>query len=180
MLKAGFNPDQPRDDHGRWTSTGGGADILPDYLDALPLIEPAGYNGRYHDYVVAEVAKDLEAKGYTVITELPLTLPGNPPVTAIIDIMHRSPTGEVRGLEIKTGEDPTFTVRQAIVYPHVIGGAGVISTDYRIGSLILTANAPLPPIPIDVGWVRGKKIYYDTIRPELKMWQVLANLYKRA
>ena len=26
-LKAGFNPDQPRDDHGRWTDAGGGTQI---------------------------------------------------------------------------------------------------------------------------------------------------------
>ncbi len=26
-FKAGFNPDQPRDDHGRWTDAGGGAQI---------------------------------------------------------------------------------------------------------------------------------------------------------
>lgn len=31
-LKAGFNPDQPRDDHGRWTSEGGGTSSEDDGL----------------------------------------------------------------------------------------------------------------------------------------------------
>jgi hypothetical protein len=29
LVKAGFNPDEPRDERGRWTSGGGGGDIIP-------------------------------------------------------------------------------------------------------------------------------------------------------
>lgn len=172
LAKAGFNFDQPRDDHGRWTSAGGGSDVRPDYLETLPQFEPAGYNGDYHDTVVDHVAKDLRAKGYTVEKEVRLILPGDPPVMARIDLLHRSPEGEVRGVEIKTGERPSFTGAQAIVYPHVVGGAGVISPDYKIGSLSLTAGLPLPAIPIDLGRVIGNDIFYITIVPELKSWHL--------
>jgi hypothetical protein len=53
-------------------------------------------------------------------------------VAARIDILARDPNGVLYGLEVKTGNDPTFTPGQRVVYPHAIGGAGVMSFDPRI------------------------------------------------
>lgn len=149
--KAGFNPDEPRDDHGRWTDAGGtNASIggLIDNIDLGSLLQEIAYPGDYHDVVRDHMVKVFRSVGHVVVTEVSLTLPGTPPITARLDILTRSPNGTLSGVEIKTGENPTYTAEQAIVYPHAIGGAGVVSLDGKISALGLTPGSRLPPFGI--------------------------------
>ncbi|MBA4234200.1 MAG: hypothetical protein C0465_26875 [Ralstonia sp.] len=157
-LKAGFNPDQPRDDHGRWTDTGSvGAhfDALLQDFEGDIVAEDVAYPGDFHDAVKDYFVKGLRAGGNKVETEVSLVLPGTPPSTARIDILARDPKGVLYGIDIKTGEDPTFTPGQRVVYPHAIGGAGVVSFDSKIRHLGLTPGVPLPAFAISVVYARG-------------------------
>ncbi len=157
-LKAGFNPDQPRDDHGRWTDTGSFDDTLRGLLDEFEdgsLLQDIAYPGDFHDVVRDYFVEGLRKAGHAIETEIGLVLPSVPPVAARIDILARDPNGLLYGLEIKTGYDPTFTPGQRVVYPHAIGGAGVTSYDPRIRSLGLTPGMPLPAFAIRVAYTRG-------------------------
>lgn len=156
--KAGFNPEQPRDDHGRWADTGteGVAfDALLADLDGDIVAENVAYPGDFHDAVRDYVVKALRAGGNKVETEVSLTLPGTPPVTARLDILARGPKGTLYGIDVKTGEDPTFTPSQQVVYPHAIGGVGVVSLDGKIRNLGLTPGARLPAFQINVVYARS-------------------------
>lgn len=149
LRKTNFDPDQPRDDQGRWTDAGAET-ALADLVDEIDptLLQDIAYPGDYHDFVRDHMVDVFRAAGHTVVTEVRLTLPGTPPITARIDILTVSPNGTLSGVEIKTGENPTYTAEQAIVYPHAIGGAGVFSIDQKIRSLGLTPGEPLPPFVI--------------------------------
>lgn len=156
--KAGFNADQPRDDHGRWTDAGaeGAAfDALLADVNGDIVAENIAYPGDFHDAVRDYVVKALRAGGNQVETEVSLTLAGTPPVTARLDILARGPKGTLYGIDVKTGEDPTFTPSQQVVYPHAIGGAGVISTDQKIRNLGLAPGSRLPAFEISVVYARG-------------------------
>jgi hypothetical protein len=72
------------------------------------------------------------------------------------------------GVEIKTGENPDFTLEQKIVYPHVIFGSGVVSPDSKIGDLGWRPNAPLPPIPIYFIYAPGPGLPYQVFGPKPK------------
>lgn len=156
--KAGFNPDQPRDDHGRWTDTGAADasfEALLDGFDGHIVPENVAYPGDFHDTVRDYFVKGLRAGGNKVETEVSLVLPGVPPMKARLDILARDPKGQLYGIDIKTGQDPTFTPDQQVVYPHAIGGAGVVSLDTKIRNLGLSPGAPLPAFPISVVYARG-------------------------
>ena len=95
-LRAGFNPDQPRDDQGRWTDAGGeGAafEALLRDIDGDTLPSDVAYPGDFHDVVRDHVVKVLRHYGNKVETEVSLVLPGNPPFTARLDILARGPQG---------------------------------------------------------------------------------------
>ena len=102
-----------------------------------------------------QFAEDLSNAGNTVLKEVPLTFQSDPPVTAVVDIMLRTPVGDVYAIEVKTGEDPQFTPAQQIVYPHVEIGNMVASDDARIPSLAFTRNVVLPAIPVIVLYTQG-------------------------
>jgi hypothetical protein len=117
--------------------------------DGLP-IEDAAYQGRYHDFLRDQFADILRAAGNSAITEVPLTMAADPPITAQIDILFRTAAGIVYGIEVKTGDDPSFTLAQRIVYPHVDAGGIVMSSDLRITALGLTPGLALGHIAIVV------------------------------
>ena len=137
LAKAGFNPDQSRDEHGRWTDDGAGG--------ARSFIQDAAYQGDFHDAVKEQWANYLSGLGAVVETEIRLSV-GE--VTARIDILYQFPGSPLLGMEIKTGENPTYTLEQAIVYPHAMMGAGVTSPDAKIIRFRLAPGTLLPPIPI--------------------------------
>jgi hypothetical protein len=59
------------------------------------------------------------------------------------------------GIDVKTGDDPTFTGNQMIVYPHVPIGNLVSVFDPRIAALGLAPGAPLPAIDLFVLYASG-------------------------
>ena len=159
LLKgAGFNPDQPRDDHGRWTDGGGDSAQFDKLLASLKgdqIFQDIAYPGDFHDVVRDYVVKALRAGGNAVETEVSLVLPGTPPMAARLDILARGPKGTLFGIDVKTGLNPTFTPGQQVVYPHAIGGAGVISFDSKIRNLKLIPGERLPAFPISVVYANG-------------------------
>lgn len=96
----------------------------------------------------------LRQNGNTVETEVTLILPGDPPVAARLDILGTNTRGVLQGVEIKTGAAPTYTPDQAIVSPHAVGGAGVISPDEKIKNLGLDPGRPLPAFEIMTVYAR--------------------------
>ena len=119
-----------------------------------PIDEAADQSG-FHNAVRDKFAEDLASVGNTVLKEVSLTLRSDPPVTAVVDIMFRTPEGEVYAIDVKTGDNSQFTLGQQIVYPHVELGNLVASDDPRISALALTQNVPLPPIPVVVLYAHG-------------------------
>ena len=162
-LIAKFDPNEPRDSRGRWTTAGVTAPAKP-AVSTLPAeaqnsspsegevspdsLTPAAYNGFYHDWVVADEAAYLRSKGETVETEVRLAM-ADGSASARIDILAFDPqTKLVYGLEVKTGDRPGFTAGQIVVYPHVMMGGSVVALDGRVAVLGLMPGIPLQNIPI--------------------------------
>jgi len=151
--KAGYDPNQPRDEAGRWANAGGSSDgavdaVLRD-VQGTPIGD-AAYMGGFHDAVRDRLLTDLRAAGNIAETEVTLILPGEHPMAARIDILAVTKGGELRGIEIKTGDAPDFTPRQAIVYYHAVTSDVVVSPDQKIQRLGLTPGAPIERFKIDV------------------------------
>jgi len=121
--------------------------------DTLPISD-AAYQGHFHDLVRDEFVETLREAGNTVLTEVPLTLPGDPPTTARIDAFGRNVFGGLFGIDFKTGDDPTFTPQQQIVYPHVEIGDIVIASDPRMAELGIAPGAYLPHAELFVVYAR--------------------------
>lgn len=120
-----YDPDEPRDWRGRWTIDGG---INPSDSDEtnLETLIPAAYNGRFHDQVVASMAKYLRSVGQIVQTEVRFQM-ADGSQGARLDILAKDPlTNVVYGIEVKTGDRPGFTEGQIAVYPHIMWGGSVV------------------------------------------------------
>ena len=182
-----FNPDQPRDERGRWTDEGdaaasgatapqgGLAQLWLSSLSSAPgsshgstsgSVTDAGYQGYYHDYLVqhllvqhlAQVTRD---HGGQAITSVPMVaVTGD---TAIADLIVK-PRGWPSPfiLEVKTGNDPTFTLKQARVYPLAMIGGHVTSRKADVTQVGLVPGAPFPPLPVLAVYTRGPgaEMYY--------------------
>jgi hypothetical protein len=147
-----FDPDQPRDERGRWTAEGAENSEIP---------SPAtiAYPGDYHDFLVQHELESYQATGAQCVSEIRLTL-GT--VTARLDILCRNRVGQLLGVEVKTGENPSLTPEQVIVYEHTMAG-GVTSPDAKIIALGGMPNDSLPPFPILFVYSLGpgqKKFFY--------------------
>jgi len=147
MLKNGFDPTQPRDDHGRWTDEGGARDSGAQ--DAH--FSDAAYQGEYHDSLAQHEIEQYRQIGATCISEARLTLAFN---TARLDILCRSIGGELLGAEIKTGDDPRLTPDQVAVYSHSLLG-GLSSPDSKISQLGFSPGELLPSFPIFIVYAQG-------------------------
>jgi len=114
----------------------------------------AAYNGEYHDQVVRDLANHFKEKGLSVETSVPFTsIDGK--TTAIADLVVKDPvTGEMHIVEVKTGENPSFTPSQQKNYVLAQIGGHIYSNSEKIRTFGLTPGAPLPPIRVDV-------TYYD-------------------
>jgi len=109
----------------------------------------AAYQGRFHDQVVNTLADYLRNAGHTVATEAPLNLVQSPDIQARLDVLAQQPQKQITfGVEVKTGEDPTYTLQQRIVYPHVPVGGMVFSPSQKVIPFGFQPGAPLPPIPL--------------------------------
>lgn len=155
LERAGYNPDQPRwpagtsgepKPGGRWSpgdpgSAGGSSDGWTD----------AAYQGEYHDILAQHEIEQYRKTGATCVSEARLTLGLN---TARIDILCRSAAGQLIGVEVKTGNDPTLTYDQVAVYSHSLAG-GPSSPDSKISQLGFSPDELMPPFPIIVVYAQG-------------------------
>jgi RHS repeat-associated protein len=105
---------------------------------------PAAYQGNYHDQLVNDLASGMRSEGANVLTEVNTCLGA---ICARIDILGRSPVGDLFGLEVKTGLRPSFTPQQLAVYPHLRAGNILVSPDSKILQIGLIPGSPLPSIP---------------------------------
>jgi hypothetical protein len=177
LAKDNFNPDEPRDWHGRWTTGDGGADPS---ISALPIHTPARssdgasgevvdvvYQGTYHDQLVKNLADYLRANGCTVLTEVPLT--GVDGVTARADLLVQAPDkGLPIVIEVKTGLDPKYTEAQRSIYPLAVVGGHVTSFDPRVSQVGLVPGNQFPPLSVFTTYQRGPgfPLQTDRIDPE--------------
>jgi hypothetical protein len=163
---AKYSPDQPRVPAGNGRPSGQwvGANSADSQTSAppkgklpnlLPIVD-AAYQGKYHDIVRDYFAASLRAAGNTVLTEVPLAIPGNPPPpSARIDVLLRNAAGVLFAIEVKTGDDPPFTPGQNIVYPHIEPGGIVVSPDPRVAQVGLVPFEPWPPVEAVVLYAPG-------------------------
>jgi hypothetical protein len=107
-------------------------------------LQPAAYNGYFHDQLVASLAAGMNANGFTVVRNF--TSLCFESTCAVPDIFGVDPGGQLFALEVKTGQNPTFTGNQLAVYPHVSQGGLVYADSAMIGNFGYPALAPLPPI----------------------------------
>ena len=198
-LMKDFDPNQPRDERGRWTSDGGsdadgdprepqadGTAIADQWLSLVstPLrsdnsgidgVTEAGANSEYHDYLVEHLAQIARDSGGQAVTHVTLNaVTGD---TAIADLIVK-PKGWPLPfiLEVKTGNDPTFTRQQAIVYPLAMIGGHVTSSKKDVTQLGLVPGLPFPPLPVLTVYTHGPgaKMYYKWWTPEFHKLLLLA------
>ena len=119
-----------------------------------PTLEPVAYNGYYHDECVAQLAEHFRAQGAIVQQSVPITsLDGR--TTAIADLIVQDPkTGDIYIVEVKTGDNPTYTPSQMRNYPLAMIGGHVYSNSYKIRAFGFAPGEKLPPIRVDT-------VYYD-------------------
>jgi len=150
-----FRPDQPRvpAGNGRRSGEWTGSNSTPVSFSTKnpspsgnPNIADVADNTTYHNWLRDEFAALLKKAGNTVLTEVPFILPTTTPVEARMDIIFRTIDGKVVALEVKTGDDPTFTPNQLIVYPHLETDGVLITNDPRVLQLGLPLATPLPQI----------------------------------
>lgn len=108
-------------------------------------VQPAGYNGYFHDALVESISARLTAAGIANVTEFQLCL-GRAPC-AIADIFgYDKNLGGLFFFEVKTGQNPGYTLNQSFVYSHA-GVNGAFSTwDLRIFRFGQVPIAPLPAV----------------------------------
>src|SRR5215471_11721902 len=114
---------------------------------ASPLLIPAAYQGYYHDQVVELLRLLTVQGGGAAITHVPLTSIINS-TTAITDLIVSIPEHGTFIIEVKTGENPTFTNPQRAIYALAPLGGQLISPKIEIGVVGLKAGEPLPPLPV--------------------------------
>jgi hypothetical protein len=147
FAKANFDPEEPRDDSGRWTKEQPGS--------ISPLIDQVQYRGHFHDLVVKDLIEGLNASGGKAIANIPVF--GINGVLAIPDGASLPERWIIPYfIEVKTGIDPPFTANQQKVYPLICAGGHAVSLDPRIAQLGLKTGELLPPMDIMVCILLGQ------------------------
>ncbi len=172
-----YRPDQPRapvgqSDGGQWTDDASSSQgYLADKVSPVGAQSPdfidVAYNGAYHDQVVAWLAKAFSSQGVTTETNVPLTsIDGK--ITAIADLMIKTPiVGNLFVIEVKTGNDPTYTISQAAIYPMASIGGHVFSASPKIAKFGFLPLQPLPPLQVDVVYAApGEELSAEQLFPQ--------------
>jgi hypothetical protein len=165
LIKAGFDPDEPRipegDPHGgEWTT--GSSDDEEQFGSPTDV----AYPGTYHNWVVAQVAEHWRAKGAKVLTSVDLVARNG--ATARADIIAIHGPGESPVIvEVKTGYDPQYTPGQQVVYPMAQIGDHVYSPNSKIGQLGFSPGQWLPPMVFVTIYKRdAQSPYRFTVHPD--------------
>ena len=131
--------------NGRGRAPGGQAGDIPEVI-------PAAYQGYYHDEVVELLRRATIAGGGTAITLVPLTAIDG--TVAIADLIVSVPGYGTFVIEVKTGENPTFTMPQRRIYPMLQVGGHVTSWKITLDTVGLIPGEPLPPLDVYIYWAR--------------------------
>ncbi len=174
LLKYNFDPDEPRvpagnPDGGQWTNEGDdsangsgartrtGSEVTNQDIPSSESsgIEEVAYQGQRHDQLVGDITNYLRGKGLNVESNVPLTtIDGS--TTAVADIVfRREDTGALCIVEVKTGDDPTFTPSQMRVYALSLVDNHILSNSAKISTFGLTQGQPLPAFELYVAWQRA-------------------------
>lgn len=166
LLKAGFNPDEPRvpagnPDGGQWTDGEEDELQLPlpagsDTFDPGAIIPVADFSGGFHDDVVRAWLDAWQEKGIPAVASPAIRFIGpDGRVQGFPDVLIHEPGQAVEAYEIKTGADPTFTPQQMRYIPMLQLGGHVYSNDPRIAALGLTPGSPFPSMRVGVIYAPG-------------------------
>ena len=119
----------------------------------------------YHDQVVNEEITQYENSGAKCASEVRLNLDN---VDSVIDILCVTASGNIMGVEVKTGVDPYLSPSQAVVYSHAVLGAGVMTDDPKVDEIGIARGIPLPAFPIVSVWAPspGEPKRFFLLRPE--------------
>ena len=134
---------------------------LSDGQSPIPVVD---FSGGLHDQAVNAWMKLFQKNGYPAIKEPAIRLVGAIDVFGRPDIMANLPGYGLCALEIKTGENPTFTDNQRIYIPLLQLGFHVYSIDDDIGSLGLAPGAPFPPMTVFILWARPGQDGFDALK----------------
>ena len=85
-------------------------------------------------------------------------------MTAVADLILYLPGHGTFVVEVKTGNDPSFTPAQRIIYPMLQVGGHVSSSKPDIAVVGLTPGEPLPPLRVLIYWAVSPG------RPVIKWW----------
>jgi hypothetical protein len=169
MWKANFNPAELRDVKGKWTRESS--------RDSSATITDIQYRGVFHDALTKDIINRINAAGGVAIPSVPIiTVTGT---LAIADAIVK-PLGSAQPyiLEVKTGNDPTFTFNQAIVYPWAVLGDHVTSFNPDVAKVGLSPGLLFPSLDVLVAYAPGpgQPIKYDVITSKnISRWLVKAN-----
>jgi hypothetical protein len=161
-----FDPEQPRDDHGRWTDGDS-----PAGSSALVDVQ---YRGHFHDLVVDDLLQGLSSNGSTVLKNVRVL-----GINMIMAIPDGASLPKDRMLpyfiEVKTGNDPEFTFNQDQVYPLICQGGHATSFDTRISQLGLVPGAPFPPLDIQLAYTAGPglPLFFGSYCKLTGLWRTL-------
>jgi hypothetical protein len=141
-------------------SGGGNSSAQDGGFDAILI--PAAYQDHYHDEVVELLRQITVAGGGGAVTQVPLTAVDG--TTAIADLIVYLPGHGTFAVEVKTGENPTFTPAQRRIYPMLQVGGHVTSSDSAIAVVGLAPGQPLPPVRVLIYWAIAPG------RPVIREW----------
>jgi hypothetical protein len=149
LTRANFNPAELRS-HGRWSLEGGSP-----YADDTSHVRPAAYNGSFHNEQVRKFAAQILAAGGKAVTEIELTGINGVTMRADAIIWPLGWPGPYV-LEIKTGENPDFTIPQQLVLPLICQGYHVLSIDQRISQFGPVPGALLKAMPVYLLYIKNE------------------------
>jgi hypothetical protein len=131
------------------------------YGEAVPVVD---FSGGVHGELVDAWMDYFKKQGYPAVKELPIRLVGGMDVYGRLDILAKLPICGICALEMKTGNDPTFTENQRFYIPMLLLGEHVYSTDARIQELGLLPGLPFPPMPVFVIWAKPGETEYRVLK----------------
>jgi len=163
-----FDPDELRDQRGRWTTGGdSGPDLAndhpqaPDHGGRFPRVRPplglsgdhlddaelldVGLNDKFHDEIRDELAEHLKEDGLIVATEVGFLDDKGRYARADIVAMKPGDPTTLAIVEVKTGLRSHLSYGQSWVYPGFVHGGLLSSFDRKIDAFGIPKGVPLPP-----------------------------------
>jgi len=120
------------------------SDACPDCESVT--VTAAAYQGAYHDQLVAQLTSGMLGAGIQTVNGPTICLTGASPC-ARPDIFARDPvSGGLMIIEVKTGDNPTFTPGQINVYSHLDAPGSLYSASPQLSAFGIFPGQSLPAI----------------------------------